>query len=43
MKYKRFTKDIIEVGLYFGAAFDHYTLWELGWFSVRHCFVYFQL
>ena len=30
MKSKRFNKDIIEVGIYFGAAFDHYTLWELG-------------
>ena len=39
MNSKRFDKDI---GLQFGAAFNHYILWELVWFLVQHCFVYFS-
>ena len=38
MNGKCFSTDI---SLQFGAAFNHYTLWELVWFLVQHCFVYF--
>ena len=27
----------------FGAPFNQYMLWELVWFLVQHCFVYFCL
>ena len=40
MNSKHFNKGI---GLQFGAAFNHYMLWELVWFLVWHCFVYFHL